>query len=63
MTDLVGATEIAQRLGVSRPQVVYTWRRRLSGDKAFPAPIAELSMGLVWAWSDVEAWARRTGRL
>ena len=59
MTDLVGATEIAQRLGVSAPQVIYSWRRRHDD---FPAPVAELSIGLVWAWPDVEAWARRTGR-
>ncbi|MGH9177544.1 MAG: DNA-binding protein [Acidimicrobiales bacterium] len=60
MNDLVGATEIAQRLGVARPQVVYSWRRR---PLDFPAPVAKLSIGLVWAWPDVEAWARRTGRL
>ena len=61
MTDLVGAKEIADRLRVSRPEVVRTWRRRKQD--GFPEPVAELSMGLVWAWSDVEAWARRTGRL
>ena len=60
MSELVGATEIAQRLGVSRPQVVYSWRRRSVG---FPEPVAHLSIGLVWAWPDVKAWARRTGRL
>lgn len=60
MTQLVGATEIAQRLKVKRPQVVYGWRSRYED---FPAPVAELSIGLVWSWPDVEAWAKRTGRL
>lgn len=60
VTDLVGAMEIAQRLGASRPQTVYAWRGRHAD---FPAPVAELSIGLVWAWPDVEAWARRTGRI
>ncbi len=60
MTDLVGAMEIARRLGASRPQTVYAWRRR---HPDFPRPVAELSIGLVWAWTDVEEWARQTGRL
>lgn len=58
--EIVGATEIAQRLGVARPQTVHVWRYRYDD---FPEPIAELAAGLVWAWSDVEKWARRTGRL
>ncbi len=61
MTDLVGAAEIARRLGVGKRQVVHTWRRRYPDD--FPEPIAELEQTLVWAWPDVERWARRTGRL
>ena len=58
--DLVGAQEIADRLGVSRPQVVHEWRRRHAD---FPEPVVTLTMGLLWAWPDVEAWARATGRL
>lgn len=57
--DLVGAAEIAQRLSIGR-SVVGSWRRRYPD---FPAPVAELMMGNVWAWPDVEAWARATGRL
>ncbi len=56
---LVGAAEIAARLGVRRPQVVHDWRRRHAD---FPAPVATLHAALVWYWPDVEAWARRTGR-
>jgi hypothetical protein len=57
--DLVGTAEIALRLGVGRPQVVHDWRRR---HPDFPAPVAMLSHFHVWAWPDVEAWAKRTGR-
>jgi chromosome partitioning protein len=58
--DLVGAAEIAERLGLSHAPSVHAWRRRYED---FPEPVAELRMGLIWAWKDVEAWARRTGRL
>ncbi len=58
--ELVGAAEIAERLGVARPQVVYEWRRRHTD---FPQPVKRLSIGHVWNWPDVAAWAKRTGRL
>jgi predicted DNA-binding transcriptional regulator AlpA len=58
--DLVGAAEIAERLGLSHPQTVHTLRRR---DPAFPAPVASLKRAHVWTWPDVAAWARSTGRL
>jgi hypothetical protein len=60
VTDLVGAAEIAERLGLSHPQSVHTLRRRHID---FPAPVAELRQAMVWAWPDVEAWARASGRL
>jgi len=56
---LVGAAEIAARLGAKRPQVVHSWRRR---DPDFPEPVARLEQALVWYWPDVERWARATGR-
>lgn len=59
--QLVGASEIAARLGAAGPHVVREWRRRYPGD--FPDPVAGLVMGNVWLWPEVEAWARRTGRL
>jgi predicted DNA-binding transcriptional regulator AlpA len=58
--QLVGAAEIAERLGVKRSTVVHDWRRRHAD---FPKPVAQLKTALVWAWPDVESWARRTGRL
>jgi hypothetical protein len=58
--DLVGAAEIAERLGWSHPQNVHTIRKRHAD---FPEPVAKLRTALVWAWPDVEAWAKATGRL
>jgi predicted DNA-binding transcriptional regulator AlpA len=62
--NLVGAAEIAEKLGVERT-VVHNWRRRSApvGMPDFPDPIAELGRFLVWHWPDVESWARATGRL
>jgi predicted DNA-binding transcriptional regulator AlpA len=58
--DLVGAHEIAQRLGVARPQVVHEWRRR---HRDFPQPVATLKTALIWDWSDVMTWAQQTRRI
>jgi len=57
--DMVGAAEIAGRPGAKRATVVHDWRRR---HPDFPQPVATLSAGLVWAWPDVEKWAKATGR-
>jgi hypothetical protein len=54
----VGSAEIASRLRV-RPQTVHTWRQR----RLMPEPRWTVSGQPAWDWSDVEAWARRTGRL
>ena len=54
----VGAAEIASRLGV-RPQTVHTWRHR----KLMPEPRWTVSGQPAWDWPEIEAWARRTGRL
>lgn len=58
--ELVGASEIADRLGLAQPQTVHAWRRRHAD---FPAPVAELQQALIWYWPDVEQWALATGRL
>jgi predicted DNA-binding transcriptional regulator AlpA len=55
---LVGLTEIAAQLGLSRQRV-----HQLSKIEDFPEPVARLSAGLIWEWADVERWARQTGRL
>jgi hypothetical protein len=46
-------------MGVASPTVVHDWRRRYPD---FPEPIATLSGVFVWAWPDVEKWAKATGR-
>lgn len=56
---LVGTVEIARRLGVRDHNVVNTWRRRHAD---FPEPLVDLYHGRLWAWPDVDMWARRTGR-
>ncbi len=58
--DLVGAAEIAERLGLSHRESVHTLRRR---HQDFPQPVAELRQAKIWVWPDVEKWARDTGRL
>lgn len=57
---LVGAAEIADRLGLAHVQTVHTLRRR---HPDFPEPVATLRQAMVWSWPDVERWARATGRL
>lgn len=54
----VGAAEIAARLGV-RTQTVHTWRHR----KLMPQPRWTVSAQPAWDWPEIEAWARRTGRV
>ena len=50
--DLVSIAEISARAG--RPiNTIQSWRRR---HRDFPAPLAQLAAGPIWAWSDVKAW-------
>jgi predicted DNA-binding transcriptional regulator AlpA len=60
VNDLVGAHEIAQRLGVARPQVIHEWRRRHAD---FPMPIAALKTALIWDWREIKVWAQSTNRI
>lgn len=55
---LVSRMEIAELLGVTRQRV-----HQLIAKPDFPAPVATLSVGMIWRREDVEEWARRTGRL
>lgn len=54
----VGATEIAQRLGVKR-ETVNQWQYR----GLLPPARWTVSGGPAWDWPDIERWARDTGRL
>lgn len=60
--QLVGSAEIADRLGLKRGQHVHWFRQH---DSTFPAAVARIGAAAVfiWSWPDIEAWARRTGRL
>lgn len=55
---LMGLTEIAELLGVSRQRA-----HQLAATYGFPAPLARLAVGPIWAREDVERWARETGRI
>jgi predicted DNA-binding transcriptional regulator AlpA len=50
---LMGAAEIAERLGVSRQRV-----QQLIARRDWPKPFDTLAMGKVWKSEDVEAWIR-----
>jgi predicted DNA-binding transcriptional regulator AlpA len=49
---LMGAAEIARRLGVGRTRV----NQLLKEDPTFPAPYASLAAGHIWRTASVEAW-------
>jgi predicted DNA-binding transcriptional regulator AlpA len=55
--DLMGTTEIAELLGVSRQRA-----DQLSRTEGFPEPVAEIAAGRIWLREDVDHWARQTGR-
>lgn len=55
---LMGVTEVAEYLGLSRQRIHQLVQR----DPDFPAPMARLSAGLIWLTSDIEAWVLKTGR-
>ena len=55
---LVGVTEIAEMLGISRQRA-----HQLTRAEGFPAPVAELSAGRIWNRDEVEEWGREAGRL
>ena len=55
---LVGLTEIADMLGLSRQRV----HQLTQQDPNFPSPTATLSAGLIWERRAIEEWARSVGR-
>ncbi len=55
--QVVAMAELAPLLGLSRSRLV-----QLIALPDFPAPIAVLSVGRIWSYKDIEAYARRTGR-
>lgn len=57
-TELVIAADIADRLRISRARVSV-----LATRPDFPRPVGRLGRSEVWRWTNVERWARDTGRL
>jgi predicted DNA-binding transcriptional regulator AlpA len=57
--DLIGPSEIAAMLGVTRQYVDRLSRE----DPTFPQPEARPSSGRIWSRAKVEKWAGATGRL
>lgn len=55
LIGLVGISEIAEKAGV-QANTVKVWRQRHDD---FPEPLAQLKMGPVWSWTDVEPWVSR----
>jgi hypothetical protein len=58
--DLCTAADLAARLGIRHRQTITAWQFRYPD---FPAPVFKRPGVVLWLWPDVEAWARRTGRL
>jgi predicted DNA-binding transcriptional regulator AlpA len=58
--NLIEAQGIADRLGLAQRQTIDSWMRR---HPDFPRPLGTWGRTRLWDWSEVEAWARRTGRL
>lgn len=53
MHHLVGTTEVAKMLGVTRQRVL-----QLAKEEGFPEPTVILKGGYVWHTEDIEAWAK-----
>lgn len=62
LDDLIDAAGIASLLGLSHRNSVRVYRKRYEG---FPEPVVDLGAGrcLLWLRSEIEAWARATGRI
>jgi transposase-like protein len=61
--DLVGASEIAERLGLAHSTTVHSWRVRYrASDDPFPEPVTKVAGAYLWSWLDVRRWCERTGK-
>lgn len=58
LPELVGASEAAEILGVSRQRV----HQLATTHEDFPEPLVEVRMGPLWAESAIRAWAARWDR-
>lgn len=55
--DLMGLSEVADYLGVSRQRA-----DQLANTKGFPDEVCRLRGGRIWLVKDVKDWARKVGR-
>ncbi len=54
---LLGRGELRKLFGVSATRTI-----QIADRPDFPEPLDELSVGKIWAYDDVLAWAERAGR-
>jgi predicted DNA-binding transcriptional regulator AlpA len=59
--ELVGISDIAQRIGHSRQNVQQWVNGERNGSRPFPAPEGCAGRSLVWRWADVNEWLRPLG--
>jgi predicted DNA-binding transcriptional regulator AlpA len=59
-STLVDPGEVADIIGLGNVRGVAVYRKRYED---FPTPIIERGRCLLWQRSEVEDWARKTGRL
>jgi predicted DNA-binding transcriptional regulator AlpA len=59
--ELVGISDIAQRIGHSRQNVQQWVNGERNGSRPFPAPEGSAGRSLVWRWADVNEWLRPLG--
>ena len=55
--ELMGTSEVAALLGLSRQRVL-----KIAERADFPRPLAVLKMGNVWRGTDIRAWAAQRTR-
>lgn len=58
--DLVTATDIAERAGVSQA-AVWNWLARRESTR-FPEPVFTAHRTTLWLWTDVHGWLIASGR-
>jgi predicted DNA-binding transcriptional regulator AlpA len=59
--ELVGISDIAQRIGHSRQNVQQWVNGERNRSRPFPAPEGCAGRSLVWRWADVNEWLRPLG--
>jgi predicted DNA-binding transcriptional regulator AlpA len=59
--DLVGVSDIAERVGRSRQNVLQWVNGERRSEDPFPLPEGTVGRSLAWRWGDVHAWLARFG--